>query len=867
MGAGNSLKKWNRSVKRLLSAALACMLLFSVVGATAQAANGTKNTASRAIAIVFDNSGSMYMNQNMAWCRATYAIEVFAAMMNESDVLQVYPMYEVTVNGRTYTSESPVIVSGGGDISAIRNMYTPYAQDTPIETIEDAYRGLQKTDADEKWLIVLTDGDKFFENNKELSVDETKARLEEVLTEYNRSVNVLYLGIGSQAAMPVVADNGAYQYYADKAGNSADVLSKLTDMCNMIFGRDALSSADRQIEFDVSMKKLILFVQGSDISNVTLKDSAGASVGSPTVEYSPRYSEQGAGTVRKDGAPLGFRVDTSLSGAIAVYDIELDAGTYFLDYTGSATNVSVYYEPDVDLVAGVTDENGAAVSASGDLYPGTYHINYGLVDRSGNMTSSGLLGSTSYKVTYSVNGEEQTAASDQSGQITLDLNEGDVLDGKITVSYLSGYTITKDSSELGWPSSGFHITARPAGSLTVSVSGGADSYRLSELENTSYTVRLSYNGEMLTADELTSAELSVRLEGGNADYAVEQDGDGYVLSLRYAGAAADTDCGDYTMYVSASYTDEFGVTARSVETAVPFTIGDDGYRLGLSVDSAGYYVISKLDKSEPIKVSLSLDGGPLTDGQLAEVTLAVDADGLTYVVDPLPGESAYSVRIVGDDSAQSGKYTLRFTASMQDQVGREVSADGTKRIELSTYPLWLRILVIILILLLILALVIFWLTRKILPQKITLNRARTIFTVNGETVEGTAKCSYSGGGRKSGSLQVSTPPYTGNPLVRSSFTLTLQAVSQRRIKSAGRRALVTNIAPGNVGTLVTLSVGTHTLVKSDEGDSVVWLFDGKQVPSASVSTGFEIGGKPVCTIMGETITGNDFTLSVQLQFK
>ena len=66
--------------RRLLSMLLVLVLGFATASG-ALAAGGTKNTVSRSIAIVFDNSGSMYMQGNKAWCRATYAIEVFASMM------------------------------------------------------------------------------------------------------------------------------------------------------------------------------------------------------------------------------------------------------------------------------------------------------------------------------------------------------------------------------------------------------------------------------------------------------------------------------------------------------------------------------------------------------------------------------------------------------------------------------------------------------------------------------------------------------------------------------------------------------------------------------------------------------------------
>ena len=86
---------------------IVCCVLNALVqlGVPASAAS-KQQTPQRAIAVVFDNSGSMYMgdsSQSKAWCRATYGMEVFAAMMNPGDVLEIYPMSPVEVEGKSYT--------------------------------------------------------------------------------------------------------------------------------------------------------------------------------------------------------------------------------------------------------------------------------------------------------------------------------------------------------------------------------------------------------------------------------------------------------------------------------------------------------------------------------------------------------------------------------------------------------------------------------------------------------------------------------------------------------------------------------------------------------------------------------------------
>ena len=89
-----------RTISLLLVAAvlLSCML---ICASTASAS--TKAGESRAISIVFDNSGSMYVQERMWWSQAMYAMEVFASMLNDGDVLQIYPMWPIDVKGKTYT--------------------------------------------------------------------------------------------------------------------------------------------------------------------------------------------------------------------------------------------------------------------------------------------------------------------------------------------------------------------------------------------------------------------------------------------------------------------------------------------------------------------------------------------------------------------------------------------------------------------------------------------------------------------------------------------------------------------------------------------------------------------------------------------
>ena len=172
-------------MKRLKSWLLIIVLLVSFIfgGVTTVSAAG-KNGETRTIAIVFDNSGSMYDNGDQAWCRATYAMEVFASMLNQGDTLFIYPMHPITVGGKQYTMDNPFSLTDSSQAAVIRDIYTEKASTTPIESIDAAAQGLRSAQADEKSLIVLTDGDVFYEGGSSLGAKVTRQKLDMRFQEY-----------------------------------------------------------------------------------------------------------------------------------------------------------------------------------------------------------------------------------------------------------------------------------------------------------------------------------------------------------------------------------------------------------------------------------------------------------------------------------------------------------------------------------------------------------------------------------------------------------------------------------------------------------------------------------------------------------
>ena len=258
---------------------------------------------------------------------------------------------------------------------------------------------MQKLQASKKYMIVLTDGDVFYENDKELSSSATKKALDErIQANAGKGMTVMYLGIGQKASMPETPES---EYFVKKkAANSADVLSTLTVMCNQIFGRDTLpknhiTNNNKTIDFDISISKLIVFVQGENISDLKL---TGDGVGKLVSAQQTKYAEKSCGNY--DAVS-----DTSLQGMMVTYS-DCAAGTYNIDFAGTASSVEVYYEPDADLDFVFTDAEGNTVDPNA-LYEGEYKVSFGMKDaRTGQLINSDLLGKTNYRGSYTLNGKK-----------------------------------------------------------------------------------------------------------------------------------------------------------------------------------------------------------------------------------------------------------------------------------------------------------------------------------------------------------------------------------------------------------------------------------------------------------------------------
>ena len=153
------MKQMQKHRCRVVLICLMAMLMTLFAGFVSLA---EENTPTRVINVVYDDSGSMVETGGQkvdTWCQAKYAMEVFAALLGEKDTLNTYAMSDYEGGAKP----APRLMLDGAagqkaNVAKVHEMLTK-AGNTPFDAVRKAYSDLTEAQADEKWLVVLTDGE------------------------------------------------------------------------------------------------------------------------------------------------------------------------------------------------------------------------------------------------------------------------------------------------------------------------------------------------------------------------------------------------------------------------------------------------------------------------------------------------------------------------------------------------------------------------------------------------------------------------------------------------------------------------------------------------------------------------------------
>ena len=548
-----------------------CFLLSVGAGSSvSKAAEISKITKTYDIAVVFDNSGSMYANK--AWCRAKYAMEIFASMLNyeNGDSLTIFPMWEVTTDGKSKKGGSykPIKINNLAGIDKISKLYTTNPSNTPFEPITEAYNYLKQSDASkEKWLIVLTDGE--FNQNKrgKGAAINLQKKLSSIAS---NEIKIQYLGFGAATKLNSKPNTG---FYAEKS-TDASIKDDLIAICNTIFKRSELpkgSLKGEKLNLDLSMKKIIVFAQGKGATVSSLKDDAGKSIAKLLDSGQRKYSKIKAEDY--DSAP----VDDTLYGQVVTFD-SCPKGTYTLNCSG-ADAVQIFYEPDVDLGIRLENSDGQEViPEDGKITADTYKVYYGITDNitKEDVTKSVLMGDNVSLNGTLVEGEGNESKLENGGSIKLE--PGKKIYFKITGKYLEDYTITTEDNKEMFTFVIEEEKVPPKNEMTIKAKVEQKNkwYQLSKHDEWKpIRIDLRYNGDNLTDEQLGQVQWNIETNEPiewKMELLQSESAANIYIGIDKSGQYIEPEIGSYKMNMSARMVDEYGRDVIAEDQKVSFTV-------------------------------------------------------------------------------------------------------------------------------------------------------------------------------------------------------------------------------------------------------------------------------------------------------
>lgn len=629
------------------------LLLFLLQSSLVVSAAENDAALGKIIHVVYDDSRSMYLNNETRWCQAKYAMEVFCAMMGEEDTMNIYSM-----------NRSDILTIQGADpdrVEKVHGMTSLYAG-TPFSTVQKAGNALEQERADyERWLVVLTDGS--FDNT-------TQATVQSTLDRYNAAgIKTVYLAIGDNA-VELQGDpaNGAY---AEKAATTEDILTKVTNIANQIFEHQVLndrfvsdSGSTTCLNIDIPTEQIVVFAQGE---GATVGDlSLNGTVLQPASVQNVRHSG--------DIMPLNqeeIYVDTTLYGVVVTFEAgetPFQSGEFLLSVS-NATTVEYYYRPGVTVNCELLYRD-QPVQSDDTLYAGEYEVALSFIDPfTGKTIESDLLSTAQFTLSVTNDGEDQTVAK-KTGKVSL--AEGEVairataeLPGNVYLSSSKTYTVVPKPID-----------------LVLGFSPGSGAYTPDQLTGKGTPVLLSAvnsdTGEPLTEEEWNIAEVAVSEEGGTfwEISKGETVGTWQMYPLSRDGTISGVVPGEYDFAVSVSYQngDQYAYGTGNFPATV-LAYGGNALRIDISSPES-VYDLNDFDTPEKLQIQVAYED-PLTGDFLP---LTEDMWNTLQLFASSEQRMAWTIEkgdAVGTWLLQPGYYAGDPLLTESGSVVVEITAEGT----------------------------------------------------------------------------------------------------------------------------------------------------------------------------------------------
>lgn len=505
------------------------------------------------ISLLYDNSGSMSQKlekvDNLKWSYASYAAQMFASLLNDTDSLSFTFMNETNSMRKL---EVDLTADRQGQVDKILKATNFAKGGTPIESIEEAKKtlvgkGLRSDSqmgndpidkSQQYWLVLTTDGN--FQNT---SSDQLVERLEKLLQEYS-NLQVVYFGIGTEgdnsdeAALNLKGNKTLAAYpnftavYAEKQDQ---ILETMQMLANRISGRYSVSSG---MDFDGSKVSIRVSGETSPIRNIgLLAQNTNAYLVRATAEDGSQLTVSRTSSIQYPNNANYDRMPAGTKGGhtalITSSDGKIPSGTIVLEFSEPVdkNNFSLMYEPAiyVDLTLQYQDDAGnwvdvpygEKVLAEQDL-----RVNYVICEDGTNtpIDTSKLPGTTTARIVCGNTAVDPGKAFRLPEGSTTIRAEVSMMDGAYVVSAVR------------------NVTVHSLSGYTFQVSDPLEFYPDQLAENTDAHVEITvlYNGKTPTAGQLAD----LRLDTGDLQGETTNPGTGI---YRFTPRQTDCPVGDYTV--------------------------------------------------------------------------------------------------------------------------------------------------------------------------------------------------------------------------------------------------------------------------------------------------------------------------------
>lgn len=300
------------------------------------------------VSIVYDDSGSMHLNEQLKWAYANYAMQAFAGMLNKEDILMINYMSSVQQGNNT-----PVTIDTSNRENSVNMIRTHTTSgDTPFAAIDAAHKNLKSyhdnNSNTQYWLVVMTDGEF---NSTELSKVENKLNnIADDQMPNGSSPQIIYLSMCDTQNSFTPKDNLKSNIRVKRADEAKDIAATISDISDEISGRYSVANSEIKLVNDTTIEvsskiplvNIGVLTQFSEAQVIDVKVDNGTNI---TIESNVgiRYPEA-----------ADRKTDTSLTGNVALIgngNTNIPAGTYTITFSTpiKKENVDIMFEPAIEL--------------------------------------------------------------------------------------------------------------------------------------------------------------------------------------------------------------------------------------------------------------------------------------------------------------------------------------------------------------------------------------------------------------------------------------------------------------------------------------------------------------------------------------